>query len=338
MKRLAMIMGVLATGVVTLGATACSGPAENDATEGSPKSTDVTLMLNFYPYGDHAPIYYGLKEGIYEKHGINLKIEPGKGSVATAQAVGAGNVDFGWADTSALLSAVDSGVPVKSVGVFYQTTPSAVQFFTDSGITSPADLKGRTIAITPGDPYTLLLPAFLQRNEINIADVKTVNVQAAAKISAVLSGQADALCGFMSDQGPILTEKSGKPTGGLLFADYGLNFFGSGLVIKDDQMAADPELVRAMWAATSEAFVAARQDPDAAVAAMKGASPTLPAPEVLTEQFTRAREFLFAKDTEGKVPGTNTTEDWASTIRTLTDVGVIKSERPVETYYIDIAQ
>ena len=63
----------------------------------------------------------------------------------------------------------------------------------------------------------------------------------------------------------IRTEKSGKPTGGLLFADYGLSFFGSGLVIKDDQMAADAELVRAMWAATSEAFVAARQDPDAAV-------------------------------------------------------------------------
>ena len=116
--------------------------------------------------------------------------------------------------------------------MFYQTTPSAVQFFTDSGITSPADLKGRTMAVTPGDPYTLLLPAFLQRNEINIADVKTVNVQAAAKISAVLSGQADALCGFISDQGPILTEKSGKPTGGLLFADYGLTSSAAGWLSK----------------------------------------------------------------------------------------------------------
>ncbi|MEV8411126.1 hypothetical protein AB0R12_36805, partial [Streptomyces niveus] len=29
---------------------------------------------NWYPYGEHAPFYYGVKEKIFEKHGIDLEI------------------------------------------------------------------------------------------------------------------------------------------------------------------------------------------------------------------------------------------------------------------------
>ena len=103
----------------------------------------MTLMLNWYPYGEHAPFYYGLEKGIFAKHGINLEIKAGQGSTKTAQAVGANQVDFGWADTPAVLSNIDKGVKIKSLGVFLQTTPSAVQVFADSGITTPRGPQGQ---------------------------------------------------------------------------------------------------------------------------------------------------------------------------------------------------
>ena len=99
-------------------------------------------MLNWYPYGEHAPFYYGVEEGIFAKHGIDLTIDAGQGSTKTVQAVGSQQADFGWADTPAVLSNIDKGVKVKSAGVYLQTTPSAVQVFADSGIDTPQDLVG----------------------------------------------------------------------------------------------------------------------------------------------------------------------------------------------------
>ena len=116
----------------------CGGGGTENApgAEGS-HPTESTLMLNWYPYGEHAPFYYGVQEGIFAKHGIDLKIDAGQGSTKTVQALGSEQADFGWADTPAVLSNIDKGVGVKSVGVFLQTTPSAVQVFADSGINHP---------------------------------------------------------------------------------------------------------------------------------------------------------------------------------------------------------
>ena len=40
----------------------------------------LDFVLNWVPGGDHVPYYYGKKMGWYAKEGIDLNIEPGKGS------------------------------------------------------------------------------------------------------------------------------------------------------------------------------------------------------------------------------------------------------------------
>ena len=42
--------------------------------------TRVDFILNWVPGGDHVPYYYAKKMGWYENEGIDLNIEPGKGS------------------------------------------------------------------------------------------------------------------------------------------------------------------------------------------------------------------------------------------------------------------
>ena len=329
-RRRAVAFVTAAAAALALGA--CGG-ATDGASGSSGGGTDVTLMLNWYPYGEHAPFYYGVDKGIFAKHGINLTIKAGQGSTKTAQAVGADQVDFGWADTPAVLSNIDKGVKIKSLGVFLQTTPSAVQVFADSGISTPADLKGRTIAVSAGDAPTTTFPIFLQKAGLQASDVKQQNLDAAGKIAAVISGRVDGLIGFAHDQGPTIAAKSGKEMRYLRYSDVGLNFYSNGLIASDATIGSKADLAKKMVAATSEAFAAAEKDPEGAVAAMAGKDPQMPKKDVLLEQWKQTITLLHTKSTEGQAPGVDADADWDSTIQVLSSAGLLGAAKERSAYY-----
>ncbi|MFV2175940.1 ABC transporter substrate-binding protein [Actinomadura sp. LOL_016] len=331
--KLRTIAAALLVPVVALTGAACGGESDQVTSDSGKKLTKVTLTLNWYPYGEHAPFYYGKQKGIYEKHGIALEINAGQGSQKTVQATGAGQTDFGWADTPALLAAVDKGVPVKSLGVYLQTTPGSVQLFESEGVEKPADLKGKTIAGTAGDALARTFPVFLEKNGVDPAEVNVQNTDPAGKMAAVMSGTVDGLMGFANDQGPTIGAKSGKPMSYLRYADFGLNFFSNGLLAGERKLQSDEEVVEKMVAATSESWTAASSDPAGAVASMAGASEQLPADEVLTEQFKATLELLHTPATEGKAPGVNAESDWRQTISTFQQAGVIEEAKDPAEYW-----
>ncbi|MFF1843488.1 ABC transporter substrate-binding protein [Streptomyces sp. NPDC058232] len=315
-------------------ATACGGNDASTTTSDSGKKLDkVTLTLNWYPYGEHAPFYYGKQQKIFEKHGIDLTIQAGQGSQKTVQATAAGQTDFGWADTPALLAAVDQGVRVKSLGVFLQTTPASVQSFDAKGIGSPADLKGKTIAGTAGDALSKTFPIFLKKNNLDESDVKVQNTDPAGKIAAVISGKTDGLLGYASDQGPTMQDKAKKNVSYLRFSENGLNFYSNGLLAGQKLLASKSELAGRMAQAVSEAWAAAEKAPGPAVAAMDGASEQLPPKNVLAEQFKTTLTLLHTSSTEGKAPGVNNEADWQQTIDVFAEAGMVAEPKAVGEYW-----
>ncbi|MEV6423723.1 ABC transporter substrate-binding protein [Streptomyces sp. NPDC051662] len=315
-------------------ATACGEDGSGTTTSDSGKKLDkVTLTLNWYPYGEHAPFYYGKQQKIFEKHGIDLTIRAGQGSQKTVQATAAGQTDFGWADTPAVLSGVDQGVKVKSLGVFLQTTPSSVQFFASENVSTPADLKGKTIAGTAGDALTKTFPIFLEKNDLKESDVRIQNTDPAGKIAAVISGKTDALLGYASDQGPTMQDKAKKDVSYLRFSEHGLNFYSNGLIAGQKVLSGRSELAGRMVRAVSEAWTAAEKAPEAAVAEMDGASEQLPPTNVLLEQFKTTVTLLHTDATRGKAPGVNTEGDWQQTIDVFSEAGLVKSPKAVAEYW-----
>ena len=63
----------------------------------------LDFILNWVPGGDHSPYYYAKKMGWYAKEGIDLNLEPGKGSALAVQKVGAGANPIGLADMGTAL-------------------------------------------------------------------------------------------------------------------------------------------------------------------------------------------------------------------------------------------
>ncbi|MPV35833.1 ABC transporter substrate-binding protein [Georgenia subflava] len=305
----------------------CSGggdaDADADATAGGGESgapaelTEVSVTLNWVPYGEHAPFYYGVEQGFFEEEGIDLTIQPGNGSGNTVQQVAQGNTDFGWADTPPLSNGINSGMPVKSVGVFLQTGPSSVEFFADQDITEPADLVGKTVGGTPGDAMYGTFPAWLQLNGVDPADVNVVNVDAAGKIAALIEGQVDAIQGFYHDQAPTIENQTGKEVEALPFADFNMNLLGTGLLTNDSIIEENPELVEAMFRATSRSFQEAADNQEAAVAAMAAGAEQAPEESVLAAQL-EATIGLLNLD-EAAAPGVNTEEQWTDTLTFLSE-------------------
>src|SRR5215813_10442966 len=160
----------------------------------------VVLMLNWYTYSEHAPFYLGKERGYYDKEGIDLDIQEGRGSGVTVQAVAANTATFGYADVPTMIKAAAKGAPVKAVGVALQTSPMSVMGFTEKNIRKPEDLKGKTVATTPGDSLSQIWPLFLKKAGLKESEMQILSGDAQTKLNAVISGQADALLGYVMDQ------------------------------------------------------------------------------------------------------------------------------------------
>lgn len=330
-RRRAAAAAAATAAILTL--SACGGSSSENAPAADGSASPASLMLNWYPYGEHAPFYYGVQEGIFAEHGIDLTIDAGQGSTKTVQAIGSGQSDFGWADTPAVLSNIDKGVKVKSAGVFLQTTPSAVQVFADSGIENPQDLVGRTIAVSAGDAPTTTFPIYLEKVGVAEDQVTQQSLDAAGKMAAMMSGRVDGLIGFAHDQGPTIANKSGREVRYLRYSDAGLNFYSNGLIANESTIADNPELVQAMVDATSEAFAAAAENPEAAVDAMAGKDPQMPPREVLLQQWQQTIPLLTTPATTNQAPGNNAKEDWVTTITTLNGAGLLQEAKDPSAYW-----
>ena len=187
MKRLAVLAVALATALA--GATALAQAKDK-----------VTLLLNWYTYSEHAPFYLGKERGYFDQEGIDLDIQEGRGSGVTVQAVAAGTATFGYADVATMIKAAAKGAPVTAIGVALQTSPMSVMGFADKNIRKPDDIKGKTVAVTPGDSMSQVWPLFLKKTNLKDSEFKTVAGDAQTKLNAVMNNQADLLLGYVMDQ------------------------------------------------------------------------------------------------------------------------------------------
>ena len=147
----------------------------------------LSLMLNWTPTADHAPIYYAKSKGWYSEAGIDLKIEAGKGSAVSAQRVGSGGSDVGISDLPTAMQAKGKGANLKAIIVIYANSPQGFYWLKSSGINGPKDFTGRKIGNPPGDASRLMWPAFAKKTGLEPTGVTFVNLSPPAKVAALKS-------------------------------------------------------------------------------------------------------------------------------------------------------
>jgi NitT/TauT family transport system substrate-binding protein len=170
--------------------------------------------------------------------------------------------------------------------------------FEEKNIRKAEDIKGKTVATTPGDSMSQIWPLFLKKTGLKESDFKVVSGDATTKLNAVINGQADLLLGYVMDQSMKIKDATGKNVTPIKFADYGVNLVSSGIITTKDVVKDNPDLVRRMMKASTNAIIAASKDPKAAAQSILTANPKGGKIETLTEGFELT--IPLYKDPTGK--------------------------------------
>lgn len=243
----------------------------------------VTYQLDWLPGGDKAPIYVCLEEGFCAEAGLDVTIEPGRGSSEAITKIATGTSDIGSAGIGALMAAVATeDVPVTAVMSIFNMGPHAFYTTTESGIASLADVKGKSIATSPFTSSNVFLPLVLADNGLTEDDITLTKSDPGALGPLLMTGQSDAIIAWLTDvsryQGQAA--EAGKELVILPWADAGLELYSAALVANDSFLADRPDVAKRFVAAFKKSLEFAQENPQAAAAAVAAQVPELSAEDV----------------------------------------------------------
>jgi NitT/TauT family transport system substrate-binding protein len=214
----------------------------------------VKFLFDVLPNPKHALFYPAVKQGFFAAQGLEVTIESSKGSADVIQNVASGGAAFGFADASAVVLSRTRDLPVTLVAMVHYKTLMSIITRATSGISRPADLVGKKIASTSGDAVRTVLPALARLNGLDADKVNFITVNQPAKASMLLAGQVDGVCDYVSAL-PVYREAAkavNLELNALEYANYGLDIYSNGIVVRDDLLRSDPALVKAFVRAIAE--------------------------------------------------------------------------------------
>lgn len=243
----------------------------------------VTYQLDWLPGGDKAPIYVCIHEGFCADAGLEITLEPGRGSSEAITKIATGTSDIGSAGIEALMAArATENVPVTAVMNIFNTGPHAFYTTTESGMTTLADVKGKSVATSPFTSSNVFLPLVLEENGMTEADITLTKTDPGALGPLLMTGQSDVIIAWLTDvsryQGQA--REAGKDLVILPWADAGLELYSASLVASDTFLAERPDVAKRFVAAFKASLEFANANPDAAAAAVAAGVPELSADDV----------------------------------------------------------
>jgi len=236
--------------------------------------TRLDFILNWVPGGDHAPYYYAKAQGWYAKEGLEVNLEPGKGSMLAAQKVGAGANPIGLADMGNVLIAKGKGADMVGVYNVYANSPQGLYWLKSSGIKGIKDFAGKKIGNPAADGARPMWPALAKANGVDPKSVIWVNVDANAKLSALKAKSIDVTTSFYNIH-HIFQRELGDDMGFVAWRDVGLNPYGNSVVVNADFLAKNKPAIDKFVKVTQRAFATCVKDPKPCVQALVDANGAL---------------------------------------------------------------
>lgn len=142
--------------------------------------------------------YYAADQGIFRKHGLDVRMQTLRNGAAIAAAVAGGSVEFGVSNTLQLAQSHAHNIPFKIVAlgdVHDERYPlSGLIVTTSSGITSGKNLNGKTVGVaTLRGLDQLAATALIDKQGGDSSTVQFVEISSTAALDTLFAGRLAAV-------------------------------------------------------------------------------------------------------------------------------------------------
>jgi NitT/TauT family transport system substrate-binding protein len=315
----------LAVGALAL---ALAGPAAAQQLD------KVTLRTNWLFYGSHSIFFLGIDRGYYEDEGIDLVVKQGNGSSNAVRLVANKDSDFAYGSSATMMNLAAQGAPVISVAVIDAQGTEAILVRPDAGVKDIKDLEGKKIMTTAGAGVNTFFPVVVENAGLDMDKIELVNVAEGALVTSYLQNLAPAILGGIDDKPAEIVANGGEPPVIFPYSDYGVYQPGYSIVANKDMVAENPDLVGRFVRATLKAAQAAKDEPDAAIAALINWSGSV------EDQKEQARQVLDvtlsvleSPNANGAPLGSHVEKDWQSALDLLKKYKELDTDMAASDFY-----
>ncbi len=277
----------------------------------------ITLAMGYRPDVQFAPLYVSDAKGYFREAGLEVSFHHMDENQAAAL-VGAGELQFAIVSGEQVLLARAQGLPIVYVAAWYQQYPVSVIAKREQAVLSPADLKGKTIAL-PGlyGANYIGLRALLHAGGLSESDVRLESV-GYTQAEAIATDRVQAAVVYIANE-PLKLRAEGYDLTELKVADY-VQLTGNGLITSEQVIAENPALVRRMVAAFLKGLGDTIAHPDEAYQIAKGYVENLAqADEALQKQVLLTSIDLW----RAEIPGYSNAQAWENMQNVLVEMGLL---------------
>jgi putative hydroxymethylpyrimidine transport system substrate-binding protein len=273
-RALTIRRGVALAMLATLAVAVSACGAKQD-TISAAATKPFTVMLDWFPNADHAPLYSAIANGDFRAVGLDVRPVVPSETAEPLKLLAARKVDMAISYEPELLLARDEGLKLVSVAALVQRPLTSIIALPGHHVSSVASLAGKTVG-TAGIPYQAAeLKSALKNAGVNPATVREVNVGfnivpalLSGKVAATLGGywNYEALQLQLLHRHPLTIpiDRAGVPTYDELV-----------LVVREDEARTRGQDLRAFLQALTRGEHKVRADPAAAAALLVKANPSL---------------------------------------------------------------
>lgn len=191
-----------------------------------------------------AGFYAAVEKGFYKEAGLDVKLLEGGPETNFADELTSGRSHYAVALSSMLIHRQE-GKPLVALGAILQHSPEVLLVPETSGINTPHQMAGRTVAVSPEDTPALL--AMFKNEGLNPDAVKTIPYE--FNPPKMLSGEIAGMGAYTINE-PFLLKEAKIPYRLIQPRDYGVDFYGDCLFTTESEIKRHPQRVRTFLDAT----------------------------------------------------------------------------------------
>lgn len=312
-------------------ASAVWAPLAHAQANGAAAKEKVQIRFTWQFKGEHAPLFMALDKGFYADEGLDVQLAEGSGAETVVKVIAQGIDNIGFGPATTVAEAIGNGLPVQVIAVYQPKTPIGLMSFPDVPLKTPKDIEGKTLGLTANESFSHLWEPFAKLNGVDLSKVTKVVLDYSSRNGLFMSRKIDIQSTFLNVDVPLMEKKTGIKFNTMKVSDFGLELLGGGLFVNSEYAKSHAETLRKLLRATAKGYRAAREDPNAAVAALSKYQRVKVPEDILEEQLKITLEDVpTATD---KPLGWQDPSEWRSNIELLRQIGVIKSDKAPTDYY-----